>query len=646
MPLRSSRGEQTPAARSAGGGALAPPSDALGRARASRPGALSPATPSPGPPSPPGDGPGDGSPAEAPRQLARRTSVPDGHLGSPGAAAARRPPLRKAASVIGGGLGRLGPAPSGPLTPPPPAPTSRYQRRAPSLPGSPAPAGAAGGRPGPSRPLPAAGLPPGAGPRRGTRLSHQEGGGTPSPGADSPAGAGPPGRRGPGPGRAAPRAPRPEARAGAAGPTSGDWETPLEGGASPRLDDRPGHPLPSWDGVPELFSGLPTDGPAGRRLGRPPGSDVDEDAPGACAGAVSLAARSRIGWQRGRWKSENQDAYVWEELGDGALLLGVFDGHGRHGRDVARVVARAVAAHGRAVLAGSPVRGEPPGRVRETVRGVFELAAQALRASGVDAEESGTTAAVAVVDLPGRRLVTAWCGDSRAVLGRGPPGGAAGLARALEGGLALGGGASPPGEAPSAVDLTADHKPDNPGEKARVLAAGGRVLRGWSDGQVFAGGAAEDASGGDESGGEGEGAEGVWRIFLPRVLFPGLATSRAFGDWCACQVGVTSDPDVRVREVTAEDRWVVLGSDGLWEVMSSQEAVERCWASRGDPGGAAEGIVAECLERWAKMTSTREIDDITCIVAELASPLPPAAGAKRAGVSRASSRRGGSLLGG
>lgn len=56
------------------------------------------------------------------------------------------------------------------------------------------------------------------------------------------------------------------------------------------------------------------------------------------------------------------------------------------------------------------------------------------------------------------RIATAWAGDSRMVLGR---------QRCNEDGQSF----------LEAVELTEDHKPDNPGECRRINAAGGRVDR-------------------------------------------------------------------------------------------------------------------------------------------------------------------------
>jgi serine/threonine protein phosphatase PrpC len=51
-----------------------------------------------------------------------------------------------------------------------------------------------------------------------------------------------------------------------------------------------------------------------------------------------------------------------------------------------------------------------------------------------------------------------------------------------------------------------------------------------------------------------------------------LALSRAIGDRSE-RPAVTSEPDVTTYNIEEGDEFIVLGSDGLWDVMSSQEVV-------------------------------------------------------------------------
>lgn len=87
----------------------------------------------------------------------------------------------------------------------------------------------------------------------------------------------------------------------------------------------------------------------------------------------------------------------------------------------------------------------------------------------------------------------------------------------------------------TAVDLTRDMKSSNPMEIARVLSCGGYIING-------------------------------------RVL-GSLAVSRALGD---CQLkeindrAVIADPEVTSFYFQSDDEFVVIATDGLWDVMSSQ----------------------------------------------------------------------------
>ena len=56
---------------------------------------------------------------------------------------------------------------------------------------------------------------------------------------------------------------------------------------------------------------------------------------------------------------------------------------------------------------------------------------------------------------------------------------------------------------------------------------------------------------------------GVHRIWLPDEECPGLAMSRAFGDYCVKGFGLISVPEVTQRHITSRDQFVVLATDGV-----------------------------------------------------------------------------------
>lgn len=56
---------------------------------------------------------------------------------------------------------------------------------------------------------------------------------------------------------------------------------------------------------------------------------------------------------------------------------------------------------------------------------------------------------------------------------------------------------------------------------------------------------------------------GVHRVWLPNEESPGLAMSRAFGDYCIKKFGLISVPQVIQRHITSRDQFMILASDGV-----------------------------------------------------------------------------------
>ncbi|KAI3525569.1 hypothetical protein L2E82_01822 [Cichorium intybus] len=84
-----------------------------------------------------------------------------------------------------------------------------------------------------------------------------------------------------------------------------------------------------------------------------------------------------------------------------------------------------------------------------------------------------------------------------------------------------------------------------------------------------------------------------------------LAVSRAFGDK-NLKSHLRSDPDITNADIDADTEILILASDGLWKVMSNQEAVDVAIKIR-DPQKAAKQLAVEALNKESK-------DDISCIV--------------------------------
>lgn len=84
-----------------------------------------------------------------------------------------------------------------------------------------------------------------------------------------------------------------------------------------------------------------------------------------------------------------------------------------------------------------------------------------------------------------------------------------------------------------------------------------------------------------------------------------LAVSRAFGDK-NLKTHLRSDPDIKNADIDSDSDILILASDGLWKVMSNQEAVDMARKTK-NPQKAAKQLAAEALNRDSK-------DDISIIV--------------------------------
>jgi len=304
----------------------------------------------------------------------------------------------------------------------------------------------------------------------------------------------------------------------------------------------------------------------------------------------------------------NQDRYVCRkrcsDSPNSGSLFGVFDGHGKNGHHVSEWLStvmpieiaraeqdmcalRAQAAtgtisclHGSVEEMGAPNREAAITALLQTLRSAHKRLEDGLLRSGLEIQWSGSTSCV--VYLSGRHLVVMNVGDSRAVLGVHAP-----QANGERGALC-------------AKAISIDHKPGNPDERERIMQGGGcvapsRTLMGRAAGPLR-----------------------VWDSSRQA----GLATSRSFGDM-GYRVngtgGVISEPQMHVFEITSEARFVVIGSDGLWDQLSPAEAVSLAshFSSRG-ADYAAEELVEAALGRWRRVG--RFHDDITAVVVKLPAP--------------------------
>ena len=168
----------------------------------------------------------------------------------------------------------------------------------------------------------------------------------------------------------------------------------------------------------------------------------------------------------------------------------------------------------------------------------------------------------------------------------------------------------------TAEQVTEDQKPEDPEELARIQKAGGVVMR------------LEDEFG------QKVGPYRVWKV---EGMYPGIAMSRSLGDIIAQEIGVISTPVITTHAVnTDHDYFVVLASDGVWDVMENQEVCDFIEAFRNksprnvslpqrldvvEPGAVtiSQLLCEEARARWLSVVEAEDvlIDDISCVIVEM-----------------------------
>eukprot|EP00929_Paragymnodinium_shiwhaense_P030344 TRINITY_DN1721_c0_g3_i1.p1 TRINITY_DN1721_c0_g3~~TRINITY_DN1721_c0_g3_i1.p1 ORF type:complete len:395 (+),score=88.49 TRINITY_DN1721_c0_g3_i1:180-1364(+) len=266
-------------------------------------------------------------------------------------------------------------------------------------------------------------------------------------------------------------------------------------------------------------------------------------------------------------ESPNQDSWGVMKLDGNYSIYGVYDGHGQKGHDVSQFVKENMP---KLILRDQRFRKDGE-EMRALMREVFiktqTLVSTADRMKQLNAQMSGTTATVVVHDLEQSKLCVAHVADSTCVLGSYKEG-----TKDVIG-----------------VALTRDHKPDLKDERERIEKAGGRV--------VFDGYA-------------------NYRVYAKNGRYPGLNMSRCLGDLLGhADAGCSCEPEVSERIIGAQDHVLLLCSDGVWEFISPQEAVEIvCEFDHTQADKAANKLAKEAWDRWIAEEGGTVVDDITVVL--------------------------------
>lgn len=288
-------------------------------------------------------------------------------------------------------------------------------------------------------------------------------------------------------------------------------------------------------------------------------------------GNLKIGVHSRKGFIPYNTSKMNQDRPILKyALAENANLnlFGALDGHGEHGHLVSEFAMKQIVEY----LAKEKDIETDTGKAM--IEGIAKMCDALDLRHEINCTYSGTTCIVSVLKQVGdeRRLITGNIGDSRCC-----------IAKINKDGTI------------TAVPQSYDQKPENPGEKERILAAGGRVAP-----------LPQNHPGEDT---------GPHRVWLKDYDVPGLAMARSIGDKCSQTVGVISVPEIKEYVVADDDIFAVWASDGVWEFLSNEvvmELVADLLRSGRSYQEAAMELVDAAKRSWQKEEEV--IDDITCVI--------------------------------
>jgi serine/threonine protein phosphatase PrpC len=267
---------------------------------------------------------------------------------------------------------------------------------------------------------------------------------------------------------------------------------------------------------------------------------------------------------------------------DKDVLLGVFDGHGPDGHAASALCAAELRA---------AIRDEQEWQFQQSnfkdalTDGIKALSRRLdeMPPHRLDLDESGTTATICLINA--NMLYVVNIGDSRAV-------GALRIHHASPHAADL----SLPKGTFQVVDLSKDHVLTVKEEIDRVVQWGGVVEPLMSGNQPI----------------------GPPRAWFADRSGPGIMVSRSLGDRKAKTIGVTAEPTITMFN-TNEFAFVIVATDGLWEVLTSEEATGIVGAALmkrkelSTPINLSETLLLEAQRRWLKLEGGI-MDDLSAVV--------------------------------
>lgn len=257
-------------------------------------------------------------------------------------------------------------------------------------------------------------------------------------------------------------------------------------------------------------------------------------------------------------KHDLQDSIgINETYPNSFYFFAVYDGHGNNGKEASNTASDHMQTYLEKKKGVIKLFKTDDERYR-FINKMFASTEKRLKTCGVDLRMSGTTCAS--VFLQDKTLYIANVGDSRVV-----------LARIND-------------KDRIAIELSREHKPNDPLEKKRILERGGKIEKIIIKKKP----------------------SGPFRVWANEEG-PGIAMSRSLGDFLGKKIGIIHTPEIQHLDLTPDDKFIIIASDGIWDVMSSTEVVAFLIKCQ-NKDLAAQLLVKEARSRWRDLNLCKSIE--------------------------------------
>jgi serine/threonine protein phosphatase PrpC len=279
-------------------------------------------------------------------------------------------------------------------------------------------------------------------------------------------------------------------------------------------------------------------------------------------------------WQPGIEKPNQDNYFIFKNFNNNSnnYYIGICDGHGKLGKEISSYISLNLPQNlNKNILQSNlNINNDSISTISQIIiKTFFEINKSLKNNSNINTSLSGSTCSSII--LTKNRLISINLGDSRCVLGKYNKNNNLWLYK----------------------ELTKDHKVSEEKERERVIKKGGKIYKEK-----------------DEFGN----SKGIMRIWEKEEGYIGLALTRSFGDEILSKKGVICEPEIKEFLLEKDDKFIVIGSDGLWDYISNQECINivKDFFLKNDIKGAGNYLYKEASKRW--ILEQDIVDDISIIL--------------------------------